>query len=336
MSSNLRDRQRGFAKQFSSCRLRRRSFRSSAAVLFVAIACENAETDLTSEPPRPPSISQFVTGEAAAALRSNGELRLAAARSDDGTPIITADRAIELANAYVRTYGYSFKAMWERQRGSKIDLSTISAASRVYFAQTPYGAFPEGYHPAFRRWYGPWYHVTFASGGSPVILMAVSAYLTDYKITDNGLLAIPLASGNDFVHMAISPGSDGFAPMSPEEAVARVASATGARVDRTPELVLRGGSSSPLFAAWQLSLDRPSALSAPPNGRQARVLFEAPMGRQNFLVAALNQPAADRSVGRRVGDRGEPLAVDHFEVPVRPGRIVRFEDARPSLAGGAK
>lgn len=334
MSTDLFVRRRGFRRRVCLRGPRKGFFRSSAAVVLIAAACDNSETRLASAPVAPPSISQYVTGEAADALRSNGELRLAPGESYDGTAIISADRAIELANAYVRTYGYSFKRMWERQRGTRIDLSTIAAAPRVYFAQSPYGAFPEGFHPAFKRWYGPWYHVTLMSGGSPVILMAVSAYLTEYKIKDNGLLAIPIASGNDFVHIAIPSESNGFAPISPEEAVARAALASGASIDRTPDLVLRGGSSSPLFAAWQMSLDRPAPLSVPQNGREARVLFVGPMGRQNFLVAAPNQPAVDRGVGRRIGNRGEPLIVDHFQVAVRPGRIVRFEDARPTGAGG--
>jgi len=315
---------------------------SFAAVVLIAAACENAETPVASEPVARLPINQYLTGEAADALRPNGELKLASGESPDGTPIITADRAIELANAYVRTYGYSFKPMWERQRGTRINLATIAAAPRAYFAQTPYGRFPEGFHPAFKRWYGPWYHVTLTSGGSPIVLMAVSAYLTDYKVDESGLLVRPVLGGNDFVHMGISSESDGFAPLSPEEVVARVAQASGARVDRTPELVRRGASrgaswgtfSSPLYAVWQLSLDRPASLAVPPNGKETRVLFAGPMGRQNFLVAAPDQPAFDRDFGRRVSNRGEPLTVDPFQVAVRSGRVVRFEDARLTAAGG--
>jgi hypothetical protein len=334
MSSRLFGRRRALGKRVFLCRLSRGFSSGFAAVVLIVTACENAETRLASEPAARPSISQYLTGEAAHALLPNGELRLAPGESPDGTPIITASRAIELANAYVRTYGYSFKPMWERQRGGRINLATIAAAPRAYFAQTPYGPFPEGFHPAFKRWYGPWYHITLTSGGLPVVQMAVSAYLTDYKVDETGRLVLPILSGNDFVHIGISSESDGFAPLGPEEAVARVAEASGARIDRAPELVRRGGFSSPLFAAWQLGLDRSASLGVTPNGRETRVLFVGLMGRRNFLVAAPDQPAFDRDVGRRVSNRGEPLTVDHFQVAVRSGRVVKFEDARLTGAGG--
>lgn len=335
MSSSLFDRHGTLGKRVFMFPLRRGFSRGFAVVALGAAACENAENPLVPKSLERPPIHQYVTGEAADALLRNGELRLAPGESPDGTPIITADRAIELANAYVRTYGYSFKPMWERHRGGRIDLATITAAPRVYFVRTPYGPFPEGFHPALKRWYGPWYHVTLTSGGSPVILMAVSAYLSDYRVGKTGLLVLPRLSGNDFVHMGVSMKSNRFAPIGPEEAVARVAQASGARIDRTPELVLRGAFSSPLFAAWQLTLDRPVSLSAPPNGRDTRVVFAGPMGHRNFLVAAPNQPAfEDRDVGRRVGSRGERLTLEHFQVPVRSGRVVKFEDALLTGAGG--
>jgi|SRR5687768_10864555 len=312
---------------FRSARIRDLSLRLAAVVLAVA-ACQRADTPLSPEPKVPPPIHDYLTGEAVQALQPNGELRLAPGESPDGTPMITAERAIELANAYVRTFGRFFKAKWERERGAPLNLATVSAAPRVYFVHTPYAAFPEGFHPAFKRWYGPWYQVTLTSRGLPVIQMAVSAYLTDYDVTPAGDLDIPVLHGNDFVHMGISPDAEGFSPLGPEEAVALVAQASGARIERVPELVLRGAFTSPLVAVWRVGLDQEVSVGIPANGRRDRELFVGPMGRRNFFVAAPDQPAFEHDFGRRISSQNEPLTVEQVQVPVRPGHVVKFEEVQ--------
>ncbi|MDQ3388868.1 MAG: hypothetical protein M3483_05125 [Gemmatimonadota bacterium] len=207
----------------------------------------------------PPNIQQFVAGNAAAALGPDGRFALAAPTAPTDVPIITAERAGDLALSTLRTYGTFLEPSWERMRGTDIDLSSVVMEPRIFYAETPYELFPEGAHPAYRRGAGPMYLVYFSSGGERVLTVGVSAYNTDLGIDSTGAPDVPFYSGNDFMPLGVSPNTAtgwGFVPVSPEEAVAEVAARTGARVAEPPRLVLRG-IHHPVEAQWEITLDRP-------------------------------------------------------------------------------
>jgi hypothetical protein len=219
--------------------------------------CEQADAPIAGpvSAPSPAALRRYVTGDAAAALNSQGLFSFAAPSSPSARPIITAQRAGELALASVRTWGPSLHEAWVGERGRPFDIQALRVDSRILFVKTPYGRFPDGYHPAYARLYGPYYIVQLNSGSEPTLLVSVSAYATDVTVDGRGIVHRPVERGNEFVHQVLpATQQDWF--VSPEGAVERVGRERGARVTRTPELIRINKKHVPSSAVWKLSLDR--------------------------------------------------------------------------------
>lgn len=96
--------------------------------------------------------SAAVAGVAAAALGPDGRFTLAAEKSANGDAIISPAQARRLAQAFLRTFGSTFLPGWVEDRGGPIDLASLTASPRVFFAQTPYQPLPRNdLHAAHRR-----------------------------------------------------------------------------------------------------------------------------------------------------------------------------------------
>ena len=208
-----------------------------------------------------PNVNPYVSERLAGQLTADGHFRLAPAQAPDDIPIISADRARELARAYLRSWGRDQLARWAWERGGSLDPGAVAPSSRVYFAQTPHGRLPNDlYHPAIRRIYGPMYIVPLEHQEQVVALLAVSAYSTDLGVDSGGLIEMPKLGGSYFFSKAVAPAPRDprfqFVAVSPEEAVKHVAERTGARVTEVPELVLLAGY-HPASAAWRIRVDRP-------------------------------------------------------------------------------
>jgi hypothetical protein len=286
------------------------------ALLVAEAACEQRGS--LSEPPQRSAIAAFVTGAAAAALQPNGQFSRQVATSPDGSLMVSEARASTLAVAFVRTFGRSLQPAWEHQRGAPVDLAALTVESRVYFAHSPYGAFPSGFHPAMRKAYGPYYLVTFESGGSPTLEVAVSAYNTDIGINDRGLILLPKFSGMDFMSYGIAAGENGYRPLGPEDAVNLAYTATGARVTTAPELVLPGVKYSPFLAAWRLSLEKDVHAVARGKGvgKMAKSVLVGPKGSERFELPDEVQPTQVSGKARRFDKDGKAGSPSQFVVPV--------------------
>jgi hypothetical protein len=206
-------------------------------------------------------VNAYVSAQLKEHLTPDGRFRLAPAQAPDDIPIITPDRARELARAYLRTWGPGSVQRWGWERGGTLDADAVEPSSRVYFARSPLGRVPDDlYHPAIRRMYGPMYVVAMESGDEVVALLCISAYGTDLEIDSRGLIQTPPLGGSYFFSKAVAPNPRNprfrFVAVSPEEAVEHVARLTGARVSEVPELVLLAGY-HPASAAWRVTLDRP-------------------------------------------------------------------------------
>jgi hypothetical protein len=295
---------------------------TALVLLLTVAACDRSA--VPSDPAPTPLVASYVTGAAALALQSNGTFVSDSPESPDGTPMISEKRAGQLALAYVRSFGRSFHANWERQRGSSIDLTMLSVG-RTYFAHSPYGAFPKGFHPAMRRTYGPWYLVTLESNGTPVIIMAVSAYNTDVGIDATGNIVLPKLGGMEFIHGGIPTTASIYAPMSPEEAVKKAFDAGHTQITEPPQLVLPGRPKSPLLAVWELKLahDIPSRAQNEQASHASHLILVGPREKDRFQRPDENQPASAVDRGPTVNASGAVGAAEQFEVPVRSGRTVK-------------
>jgi hypothetical protein len=301
-----------------------RWFATSAIAIALLSACEAPETAVAGLHAAPSQVHRFVTAEAAASLGADGRFALAQPVAPGDRPIISAERAGELALASVRTWGPSLRGAWERESGRPIDLGNLRVGSRIFFARTPYGKFPDGYHPAFARTYGPYYLVTLYSGPDPVLLISVAAYNEEARIDEKGLVHRPVNSGAEFFSMGLPAQSDEFQLVSPEDAVEEVGRATGARVTATPELVRLGMPYHPATAVWKLALDRDIPVQARGKGTTHRVreLYVGPVRSRRMLMAVRGNARMERTgaIANTPDDR-----IDQVDVPILAGETVSFE-----------
>jgi hypothetical protein len=288
-------------------------------------ACDQPESPIAGPDQAAPRLSQFVTGNAAAALDAEGRFSLADPSAPGNRPIIKAERAGELALSYVRSFGPSLKGVWEEERGAPIDINTLRADGRILYAATPYGAFPSGFHPGFETAFGPYYLVPLTSGGKPVLLISVAAYNTQTSIDRRGFIDRPLYRGNEFVSRGIPVDSTQFRLVSPEEAVAYVGRVTGARISRTPELVRMALPHAPASALWRLTLDREVEVRAGRDRGRARVR-EIYIGPDQDNRMMMSMPRTDRFQpfpALRIDNGHERNEI--AQVPVLDGAPVSFE-----------
>lgn len=283
---------------------------------------------------RVPDMRPYVSEQLAFELTAKGQFRLAAPKAPDDIPIISPERARELAAAFLRTWGSTYLGMWGWERGGTLSEGSVVPAERVYFARTAHGRIPDDlYHPAIRRIYGPMYLVPLLSGSETVAILAVSAYSTDLQIDNRGLVRTPPLGGSYFFPHSVAPSPPDprfrYVAVGPEEAVKSMSEQTGARVTQVPDLVLMP-SFHPASARWRLTLDRPvrvHRVADPAKGRAAQAIDRTPFSvRELYLgedyvltVAAAQQPAHARityPTGPAQPRGREPTAT--AEVPHRP------------------
>lgn len=298
----------------------------TVAVLAMLSAAACDQQAAPSAPQARSRLRAAVVGNAAANVQANDQLALERPTSPDGDSIITEGRARSLAMAYVRSFGRTFHETWEKQRGGRIDLSTLSVGPRIFFARSAYGAFPRGFHPAMRKSYGPYYLVTLLSGGEPVITMAVSAYNTDMRTNASGQLVMPPLNGMGFIHEGVPRDPSRYRLQSPEEAVLSASDATGALVSAVPVLVMPNHEQTPLLAAWLIELDR-DVVSSNDRGQRALVrrVFVGPRASDRLTKAALEQEAEEFGAGPALSGTNEFGVSRHFRVAAAPDRSLRRE-----------
>lgn len=177
-------------------------------------------------------------------------------------PIISEERARELAWAWLQNWRAILQTPMERDHGGPIDWNSLRPG-RAFFARTPYAPVPERYHPGLRHHLGPRYVILFHDGAEPVLVVSVAAYTTEARVDERGRMLTPVQHGGEVLVSALSPSpASGFGLQVnlPEQAVAQVGRATGARTARVPELMLRGDSTlfifDPALAVWKVQLDR--------------------------------------------------------------------------------
>jgi hypothetical protein len=287
-----------------------------AMFISAASSCGWGDESPTSSVAPPSDLAQHLTGEAALSLNERGEFRFPAAVAPAGVPIITAERARELASAWLQNWRSMLQRPMERDRGGPIDWNALQAG-RTFFARTPFVPVPDRYHPGHRHHLGPKYLILFHNGPEPVLVVSVAAYATEAWIDEQGRMLTPVQSGDEVSVFALSPSaSSGFGLQVnlPEQAVARVGRATGARTARVPELVLRGHPTGfpydPALSIWRVQLDREIGVrrQAGPSTRvRAREIYVGPNDR--VFVPSEEQPGQIEFMARlRQGPVGERLS----------------------------
>lgn len=282
------------------------------------------------DPDGPLDVRPYVTGDAARALSPEGLFILPEPAAPSPRSIVLPEQAVSLAASYVLSFGPALQRFWERERGRSIRVSDLRPDRRAFYAATPYGVFPEGYHPAFSTAFGPYYLVQMRSGSTAELLVAVAGYATEAAIDSSGLLDLPVQGGNEFVSQGVPVDTtrpDLAFSVTPEEAVVRAGRLTGARVSSVPRLLRVGLPLGPFSSVWKLTLDQAVRVTVVQTGRteEVRELYVGfKVGRQ-LMIPALEQPTEFVGPAIRISPEGEHLGVDMVPVPILPGLPTVFE-----------
>jgi hypothetical protein len=277
----------------------------------------------------PASLREHVTGAAAQSINSHGYFEFGRPAAPSTVPVLSPERAAELAKAYIRTWRDFIRGPLEKDRGGPISFDQLQPG-RVFFAQTPFGVVPDGFHPTYRNIYGPYYLVTMVNGREPVLIISVAAYATYEQIDERGYLKPTVRGGGEFDPRAVALGpriAAGYQPNFPEQAVERVARAAGARATHVPDLVLRAdptpprealaGFWAPSQALWRVRLDRDvevTTTGANRKRRPVRELFVGPYDR--LLIPAETQLSVQRHDARLLGDSMSLGGHGFLEIPI--------------------
>lgn len=276
-----------------------------AGSIVLTSGCKGSDAISTPHPQR--SLAEVVTPEVAEHLRS-GIFDLESPLPGP-VPEIDRQQAEAIAKAWLITFAPYVRSYLERRRGGRIDLERLRPCGRTLYGESPYEppapdlARDPRLQPTIRG-YGPFWLVTLCTpAGSPEVGLGVSAYSTDLVVAPDGTVGAPGVSyqGNWFVWDAIPINEAKRFLLTPEEAALRAADSTGARIASVPRLVAPAGprTPSPLYARWQMALDRPVRLrpigagDAVHSSRELWVGFDISSDRIRFLSADPVQPATD-------------------------------------------
>lgn len=295
----------------------------------VLLGCEGER--ITGSPPGMVDAHPFVTGAAAEALGADGLFRLREPHAPSSRPIISPEWARLLAASYVLSFGHDLKRYWEQEHGRSINIAQLQPDMRVFYASTPYAPFPEGYHPAFARGFGPFYLTAFGSGAAPVLRVAVAAYATEVQIDGDGKIQRPVDQGTEFVSQGIpvdTTRADLASFVTPEAAVVTVARLTGVKVSEAPELMRVGMPLGPFSAVWKVTLERPVRVRTRKDSRTAEVqhLYLGSERGRRLMIPAAEQPTEYAALAFRISPTGEDLPPEQVRLPIEPGLPTVFQE----------
>jgi hypothetical protein len=321
----------------------RRSLAAAAtlAVLATGGCTERATLDAAA---RPRDVSRFLVGDAATRLDPSGTLVMPAEPpTRSSRPTVSRAHAQQLAAVYARQFGPLIRSTIERDHRGPIDFAHLALCGRVFYADAPVEELPDNVSDPVRRAYGSWWLVSLCGASNlPTVSVAVSVHATALQIVD-GRLVFPFSQGGEFLMLGI-PRQLGALPVSPEDAVAAVATTSSALVTAVPVLEAPLPSDGmPQMARWHVVLNHPSTLRAV-NGSTVHRRADYFFGRTYFADSATtqapvpNQPQTVTVRWRPVPPEGSRHSAQSpaelsVEVGMKPGRSVVFERV---TAGGGK
>jgi hypothetical protein len=322
-------------------RLRRSLAPAATLAILLAVGCTERATLNAAAQAR--DVSRFLVGDAAARLDASGTLVMPTQPlTPSSRPTVSRAQAQQLAGIYARQFGPLIRSTIERDHRGPIDFAHLTLCGRVFYADAPLDDLPDNVSDPVRRAYGSWWLVSLCDASTlPTVSVAVSVYATALQIV-NGRLVFPFSQGGEFQMLGI-PRRLGALPVSPEDAVAAVATTSSALVTAVPTLEAPLPSDGmPQMARWHVLLDHPSALRAVQGStlhRRTDYFFgrayfadsattQAPISTQPQTVTVRWRPVLPEGSRRAV----RPPAELSAEVQVKPGRSVAFE--RVTAAGG--
>jgi hypothetical protein len=199
----------------------------------------------------PESVSRDILAPAIASqLDANGRFPGALPR-DEKAPIVSRDRAYELARAFMKTFGASAAVYWSEDAGRTVSPSQLRVCDRLDFVESPYETFHVARSTAFRNTYGPQWLVRFCERSTrPLLEMTIAANATIGRLNDDGTL--PVGGYSSVFSYRIVLWRPGSETTTVEAAVNRVSRASGV-ITELPRLVGIGAGISPTALSYVLT-----------------------------------------------------------------------------------
>lgn len=280
------------------------------ALLFGGVVAACSDAEVTSPPASQSSevlspVRQVVNSIVFEQLDADGHFVI---EPQTGTAAaISQSRALELAVAFMKSYGSQFKTTLERGAGREIDLDALKPMPRVYFAETPYELVAPGLAPGERALVAPAYIVTFSDNRGPAVIMSVSSEALNAYVNDDGVLLWSGEHGNQFRLSGISEVGISSSVSEPEVAAQIAFSRTSAKVAASPQLVWWGRPYAKTHVSWRVILDR-----------------EVSLRLESGVTVKTHEIFVDRGGSLRAVDRTRPLSpvmLNRRAVVLRPVEI---------------
>ena len=262
------------------------------ASVAIAGACGESPTE-----PRPVLtrvLPEWVTGEAAAALGSDGRFRL-----PNPTPrSMSRAHAESLALAISRFYGDpdllgNGRAYLEDEHRGPIDFLHLRLCGRTHYLLSV-TTVPDAPDYVVRYLAPQWVFPLCDRQGIPSLILEVPDAPPAISVSVDGRLTFAPVNGNDWLPQGIPPGVEEGLALTPEQAVAFAAQVSGRRVTRVPEMLMRYNvvRGVATCAVWRTELDAPITLHGQTSGRDSTTtevfLYHGP---ECFNPAFTNAPA---------------------------------------------
>ena len=237
------------------------------------LGCQDSTPNSSGRPLTFGEVRAHVVGEAAAGLQPNGEFSLRGA----GQGELSSAQAITLAEHWPLAFGQQKLGRLQKEHGDTIELASLRACGRTYYARTAVEPLPKEVveaAPAIQRVFGGHWLVTLCSQtGVPQIILAVAALSTDLRIENGQIVAPTHGQGNWFHSEGIRLGIGFDMLEQPERLVQRAGTATGRRIVTVPDLVTPlPRDASPMHPRWLFTIDAPIGVRSRAGQTQAIAL----------------------------------------------------------------
>lgn len=217
-----------------------------------------------------PDVRGVVVGNALAALDHNGRFRPAEPWSPSDRPLMSPERALALADQYLRevvlgppdpnclpsTDCIPVRAAlgnWCRH----LDPERVRTADHWFFGVPPTGEAADSIDLLALHRRGPRYFIPVLHGSDWVGTIAVAAHATVARVDEVEMHAGGLPAHNEFEVASGACHVHAGVPPAPEQAVAYAAAVTGRKVVEVPTLILAGVTEATGRARWRVVLDAP-------------------------------------------------------------------------------
>lgn len=233
-----------------------------SSVVALLSACDG--TRLPAGPARGPLSANILTGDALAALTSDGRFQRRDVLAGSPVAALSRQQAEAMAAGYWKTFGRTMRSEVASRHGAPIEPDRLTPCGTSVIAEGPYEPPTPLELSSVRAFLGPQWVVPFCDGNEAQLIVTVSA-LAAGLIPRGNMMASPEFVNTTFSFQGIPVGTQ--LVLAPEDAALAVARATGARVTTVPRLLRADPPWSRWWSMWAVDVDRATNVLGAKSGR---------------------------------------------------------------------